>query len=201
MQGCEIEAAHPELVTASSPAASRRVCGRAVRTVVHRQRMYSLDNAMDLDELDEWMEPPPRPAEGASAFVLRAEDRRQLIAHLRDSVLVRAATQRRHHRGEDVTVNMRTVRDVPRLRDEARGAHRAGVQRRWKLRGKKVLPSEKELQGARRRRRGGGPRPFANPPQRRRWLAAPERMRRDEVRDLSFMCAISPTTRLGVEGQ
>ena len=53
----EIEAAHPELVTASSP--TQRVggyVGEQFAPVVHERRMYSLDNAMDLDELDEWME-------------------------------------------------------------------------------------------------------------------------------------------------
>ena len=48
----EIEAAHPELVTASSP--TQRVggyVGEQFAPVVHERRMYSLDNAMDLDEL------------------------------------------------------------------------------------------------------------------------------------------------------
>ena len=52
----EIEAAHPELVTPASP--TQRVggyVGEQFAPVVHERRMYSLDNAMDLDELDAWL--------------------------------------------------------------------------------------------------------------------------------------------------
>jgi len=50
-----IETAHPELVTASSP--TQRVGSipsDAFASVEHAGRMYSLDNAMNLEELDAW---------------------------------------------------------------------------------------------------------------------------------------------------
>ena len=135
----EIEAAHPELVTASSP--TQRVggyVGEQFAPVVHERRMYSLDNAMDLDELDEWME---RTAEacGGSLPPLCCElkiDGSSIALTYEDGVLVRAATRGDGTTGEDVTVNMRTVRDVPlRLRDEARGAIAPGVETLELIRG------------------------------------------------------------------
>ena len=135
----EIEAAHPELVTASSP--TQRVggyVGEQFAPVVHERRMYSLDNAMDLDELTEWME---RTAEacGGALPPLCCElkiDGSSIALTYEDGVLVRAATRGDGTTGEDVTVNMRTVRDVPlRLRDEARGAIAPGVETLELIRG------------------------------------------------------------------
>ena len=141
----EIEAAHPELVTASSP--TQRVggyVGEQFAPVVHERRMYSLDNAMDLDELDEWME---RTAEacGGALPPLCCElkiDGSSIALTYEDGVLVRAATRGDGTPGEDVTVNMRTVRDVPlRLRDEARGAIAPGVET-LELRGEVYMPKK-----------------------------------------------------------
>ncbi|MEF2846525.1 MAG: NAD-dependent DNA ligase LigA, partial [Eggerthellaceae bacterium] len=52
-----IEDEHPELRDPSSP--TQRVggeVGNQFAPVVHEQRMYSLDNAMNFEELDAWME-------------------------------------------------------------------------------------------------------------------------------------------------
>ena len=52
----ELEAKHPELYDPNSP--TQRVggyVGNQFAPVRHEQRMYSLDNAMDLDELSAWM--------------------------------------------------------------------------------------------------------------------------------------------------
>lgn len=53
----ELEAAHPDLVDPSSP--TQRVggyVGEQFAPVRHERRMYSLDNAMDLGELDAWLD-------------------------------------------------------------------------------------------------------------------------------------------------
>ena len=53
----DIEDAHPELRDPSSP--TQRVggeIGNQFEPVVHERRMYSLDNAMNFEELDAWME-------------------------------------------------------------------------------------------------------------------------------------------------
>ncbi len=200
----EIEAAHPELVTASSP--TQRVggyVGEQFAPVVHERRMYSLDNAMDLDELDEWME---RTAEacGGSLPPLCCElkiDGSSIALTYEDGVLVRAATRGDGTTGEDVTVNMRTVRDVPlRLRDEARGAIAPGVET-LELRGEVYMP-KKSFEALNAAAEVEGRAPFANP----RNAAAGSLRQKDaavtKMRDLStFMYAIADDAALEVEGQ
>ena len=171
----EIEAAHPELVTASSP--TQRVggyVGEQFAPVVHERRMYSLDNAMD-----------------GSSIALTDED----------GVLVRAATRGDGTTGEDVTVNMRTVRDVPlRLRDEARGAIAPGVET-LELRGEVYMP-KKSFEALNAAAEEEGRAPFANP----RNAAAGSLRQKDpavtKMRDLStFRYAIADDAALEVEGQ
>ena len=200
----EIEAAHPELVTASSP--TQRVggyVGEQFAPVVHERRMYSLDNAMDLDELDEWMD---RTAEacGGSLPPLCCElkiDGSSIALTYEDGVLVRAATRGDGTTGEDVTVNMRTVRDVPlRLRDEARGAIAPGVET-LELRGEVYMP-KKSFEALNAAAEEEGRAPFANP----RNAAAGSLRQKDpavtKMRDLStFMYAIADDAALEVEGQ
>ncbi|MFR6288382.1 MAG: NAD-dependent DNA ligase LigA [Adlercreutzia equolifaciens subsp. celatus] len=200
----EIEAAHPELVTASSP--TQRVggyVGEQFAPVVHERRMYSLDNAMDLDELDEWME---RTAEacGGALPPLCCElkiDGSSIALTYEDGVLVRAATRGDGTTGEDVTVNMRTVRDVPLLlRDEARGAIAPGVET-LELRGEVYMP-KKSFEALNAAAEEEGRAPFANP----RNAAAGSLRQKDpavtKMRDLStFMYAIADDAALEVEGQ
>ena len=200
----EIEVAHPELVTASSP--TQRVggyVGEQFAPVVHERRMYSLDNAMDLGELDEWME---RTAEacGGALPPLCCElkiDGSSIALTYEDGVLVRAATRGDGTTGEDVTVNMRTVRDVPlRLRDEARGAIAPGVET-LELRGEVYMP-KKSFEALNAAAEEEGRAPFANP----RNAAAGSLRQKDpavtKMRDLStFMYAIADDAALEVEGQ
>ena len=165
--------------------------------------MYSLDNAMDLDELDEWME---RTAEacGGSLPPLCCElkiDGSSIALTYEDGVLVRAATRGDGTTGEDVTVNMRTVRDVPlRLRDEARGAIAPGVET-LELRGEVYMP-KKSFEALNAAAEEEGRAPFANP----RNAAAGSLRQKDpavtKMRDLStFMYAIADDGALEVEGQ
>lgn len=200
----EIEAAHPELVTAASP--TQRVggyVGEQFAPVVHERRMYSLDNAMDLDELDAWME---RVAEacGGKLPPLCCElkiDGSSIALTYEDGTLVRAATRGDGTTGEDVTVNMRTVRDVPlRLRDAARSAIAPGVAS-LELRGEVYMP-KKSFETLNAAAEEEGRQPFANP----RNAAAGSLRQKDpaitKMRDLStFMYAIADDAALDVEGQ
>ncbi|WP_296009712.1 NAD-dependent DNA ligase LigA [uncultured Adlercreutzia sp.] len=200
----EIEAAHPELVTASSP--TQRVggyVGEQFAPVVHEQRMYSLDNAMDLDELDAWME---RTAEACGGVLppLCCElkiDGSSIALTYEDGVLVRAATRGDGTTGEDVTVNMRTVRDVPlRLRADALSAITPGVDS-LELRGEVYMP-KKSFEALNAAAETEGRAPFANP----RNAAAGSLRQKDpavtKMRDLStFMYAIADDRSLEVAGQ
>ncbi len=199
----ELEAQHPELIDASSP--TQRVggyVGEQFAPVVHEQRMYSLDNAMDLDELDSWMdrvvdtlgELPPLCCElkiDGSSIALTYED----------GVLVRAATRGDGTTGEDVTANMRTVKDVPlRLREAALPTIAAGRDS-VEMRGEVYMPKHSfhVLNAA---AEAEGKSPFANP----RNAAAGSLRQKDPTitakRDLStFLYAIGDQSALTVSGQ
>ena len=111
----KLEEEHPEFASSASP--TQRV-GGAVSSqfspVVHEQRMYSLDNAMSFDELEAWMD---RVEQAFGSFVpLVCElkiDGSSLALTYQDGYLVKAATRGDGTTGEDVTVNVRTVSDIP----------------------------------------------------------------------------------------
>ncbi|MBR2789686.1 MAG: NAD-dependent DNA ligase LigA, partial [Eggerthellaceae bacterium] len=139
----ELEAAHPEYIDPSSP--TQRVggyVGEQFAPVRHETRMYSLDNAMDLGELDAWM----GRVEEALGYLpeLCCElkiDGSSIALTYANGVLLRAATRGDGTTGEDVTVNMRTVRDVPlRLRPEALEAIAVPEDASLELRGEVYMP-------------------------------------------------------------
>ncbi|MFA5844541.1 MAG: NAD-dependent DNA ligase LigA [Coriobacteriia bacterium] len=112
----EIEAAFPDLVTADSP--TQRVGAspsEAFAPVRHAARMYSLDNAMDLGELDAWLERVERDTAGRELrFVCELKiDGSSIALRYESGSLARAATRGDGTTGEDVTANIRTVRSVP----------------------------------------------------------------------------------------
>ena len=200
----EIEAAHPELVTPASP--TQRVggyVGEQFAPVVHERRMYSLDNAMDLDELDAWL---GRVEEACGGVLppLCCElkiDGSSIALTYEDGLLVRAATRGDGTTGEDVTVNMRTVRDVPlRLREGALAAIAPGTGA-LELRGEVYMPKRSfEVLNAAAVTEGRPP--FANP----RNAAAGSLRQKDarvtQGRDLStFMYAIADEGALDIAGQ
>ncbi len=200
----EIEAAHPELVTPASP--TQRVggyVGEQFAPVVHERRMYSLDNAMDLDELDAWL---GRVEEACGGVLppLCCElkiDGSSIALTYEDGLLVRAATRGDGTTGEDVTVNMRTVRDVPlRLREGALAAITPGTDA-LELRGEVYMP-KKSFEALNAAAVTEGRPPFANP----RNAAAGSLRQKDarvtQGRDLStFMYAIADEGALDIAGQ
>ncbi len=119
-----IEQAHPELRTPDSP--TRRVGAEPLSALAkhtHVVPMISLGNAFDEEELNEWE---------ARIARLVGDDVRRVgyVAELKidgaavsltyqDGVLVVGATRGNGTVGEDVTANLRTLRDVPlRLRGD-----------------------------------------------------------------------------------
>ena len=126
----DLENEYPALQDPSSP--TQRVggaVGNQFSPVVHEQRMYSLDNAMDLDELDIWMDRTEEALGALPPLVCELKiDGSSLALTYEDGKLVRAATRGDGTTGEDVTVNVRTVNDIPlRLWDEGAGDVVEGV--------------------------------------------------------------------------
>lgn len=116
----ELEQAHPEFIDPTSP--TQRVggyVGEQFSPVRHAVRMYSLDNAMGLEELDEWLARTVEAIGHPVPFCCELKiDGSSIALTYEAGVLTKAATRGDGTTGEDVTVNMRTVRDIPlRLRD------------------------------------------------------------------------------------
>ncbi|MDO4443080.1 MAG: NAD-dependent DNA ligase LigA [Slackia sp.] len=199
----ELEAAHPDLIDASSP--TQRVggyVGEQFSPVRHAQRMYSLDNAMDLDELDAWTQRVVEAAGRAIEFVCELKIDGSSIALTYDAgVLAKAATRGDGTTGEDVTVNMRTVRDVPlRLRD-AGAAGLSDVDGSVEVRGEVYMPKA-SFDALNEAAAANGRAPFANP---RNAAAGSLRQKDPSVtkgRDLStFIYAIADDRSVKASGQ
>ncbi|HJI97203.1 MAG TPA: NAD-dependent DNA ligase LigA [Collinsella intestinalis] len=122
----QIEAAHPELVTPDSY--TQHVGGyvsEQFTPVTHMARMYSMDDAMNLEELDEWLVRTEE-ALGAGRVAYTCElkiDGLGVAITYQNGSFVRAATRGDGTTGEDVSLNVRTIKDVPMHLSEAALAH------------------------------------------------------------------------------
>ena len=111
-----LEEEHPELVDVSSP--TTRVGGpvdEAFAPVRHRERMFSLDNAMDPAELDAWHERLLKTlgrAPSGYSCELKIDGLAVSLTYT-DGALTRASTRGDGTVGEDVTANVRTIKSVP----------------------------------------------------------------------------------------
>jgi DNA ligase (NAD+) len=125
-----LEAAHPELLTPDSP--TQRVGGAPVEgfaQVRHEPPMQSLDNTYSLDEVGEWIERLRRLAPDAEfRFVAELKiDGVSISLRYVDGVLVQGATRGNGTVGDAVTLNLRTIRNLP-LRLHGRAPERLLVR-------------------------------------------------------------------------
>ena len=122
----EIEATYPDLLTPDSY--TQRVGGyvsEQFTPVTHMARMYSMDDAMDLGELDEWLARVEE-ALGAGNATYTCElkiDGLGVALTYENGAFVRAATRGDGTTGEDVSLNVRTIKDVPMHLSEVALAH------------------------------------------------------------------------------
>ena len=111
-----LEAQHPELVTPDTP--TLRVGGtplKIFREVQHRTPMLSLNNAFSEEEVRAF-DARIREALGVDEVEYAVElkfDGLAITLTYRDGVFVQGATRGDGSVGEDVTENLRTVRDIP----------------------------------------------------------------------------------------
>jgi len=110
-----LEETYPALRTPDSP--TQRVGGTYstdFRPVAHVEPMMSLDNAFDDEELAAWAERVERDAGGPVRYLCEPKvDGLAISLTYERGVLVRAATRGDGRTGEDVTPNVRTIREVP----------------------------------------------------------------------------------------
>ncbi len=138
----DLEADHPELITADSP--TQRVGGKPREgfvKVAHSSPMLSLDNTYNEEELRAW-ERRVHELSGRTDVDYVCElklDGMSLALIYEDRRLVRGITRGDGSIGEDVTLNVRTVRSVP-LSIPREKLQKAGIPPDFEVRGELLMP-------------------------------------------------------------
>lgn len=158
----ELEKQYPELITPDSP--TQRVAGKPLdkfTKVRHKDRMISLADVFSEAEIRDWVQADERImlewGEGdgriQSYFTDIKMDGLACALHYEDGLLVQAVTRGDGMIGEDVTMNVRTIENVP-LRINATG--------HVEVRGEIVI-FKKDFAELNAQQKKAGERPFANP--------------------------------------
>ncbi len=152
-----IEAAHPELVTPDSPTHRGGAAPLdAFAEARHEQPMLSLANVFSEEELRDFDRRVRERVGGEMAYVCEPKlDGLSVNLRYENGVLVQAATRGDGQVGEDITVNVRTIRSVPlRLQGESPSL--------VEVRGEVVI-RKADFERLNEQRLAEGERPFANP--------------------------------------
>lgn len=137
----QIETEFPELITPDSP--TQRVAGKALdkfTKVRHQTPMISLADVFDRDEIAAWIDRARKilPDLGDEFLCDIKMDGLACSLIYEDGVLVQAVTRGDSRVGEDVTMNVRTIQNVPlRLRANQKFAH--FLRGRTEIRGEIVM--------------------------------------------------------------
>ena len=205
----QLEAAYPELVTEDSY--TQRVGGyvsEQFEPVQHAARMYSMDDAMNLEELDTWLSRTDE-ALGASltnpvAYTCELKiDGLGVALTYRDGQFVRAATRGDGSTGENVTANVLTISDVPRELALAglEQVENRGLNQSIEVRGEVYMPKHSFIR-LNEDADAAGKQPFANP---RNAAAGSLRQKDPKItahRDLeTFIYAVADEDPLDVHSQ
>jgi DNA ligase (NAD+) len=160
----QIESDHPDLVTPDSP--TQRVGGKPREGFVkvpHSSPMLSLDNTYNEEELRDW-ERRVHELSGRSDVDYVCElklDGMSLALVYEDGKLARGVTRGDGSVGEDVTLNIRTVRSIP-LVIPSEKLKKAGIPADFEVRGELLMPTASFKKINDERERDGLP-TFANP--------------------------------------
>ncbi|MFF7332641.1 NAD-dependent DNA ligase LigA [Streptomyces sp. NPDC008150] len=154
-----LEEEHPALRTPDSP--TQKVAGAYATeftSVEHHERMLSLDNAFDDEELAAWADRVAKDVGGAPYHFLCELKVDGLAVNLtyEHGRLTRAATRGDGRTGEDITPNVRTIAEIP---DRLTGDRFPDLV---EIRGEVFFPMEK-FEELNARLVEAGDKPFANP--------------------------------------
>ena len=153
-----LEADHPDLVTPDSP--TQRV-GAPITSefanVAHLERMQSLDNAMDDDELLAWGDRVTREVPEPGPYLCELKiDGLAIALTYENGRLVRGVTRGDGRVGEDVTNNVRTIGVIP---EQLAGTDHPQV---LEVRGEVLFPVA-DFEALNERRVEAGEEPYRNP--------------------------------------
>ena len=156
----QLEATYPDLITPDSP--TQRVAGRPLdkfTKVEHVQRMISLADVFSESEIREWVARNYKLVEKTVHFDYFTDIKMDGLAmslHYENGVLKRAVTRGDGLVGEDVTMNVRTIENVPL---KLRGAD---VPAKVEVRGE-VIIFKADFEALNETQKQKGEKPYANP--------------------------------------
>ncbi len=138
----KIESEHPASITPDSP--TQRVGGKPREGFLkapHSSPMLSLDNTYNVDDLRKWEQRVHELAGRADIeYVCELKlDGMSLALHYEDGKLVRGITRGDGTVGEDVTLNVRTVRSIP-LSISKEKLKKTGIPADFEVRGEMLIP-------------------------------------------------------------
>ena len=160
----QIEAAHPAWITPDSP--TQRVGNKlsdGFAKVRHPRRMVSLNDVFDKDDVVAWVDRINKllPAENHEFFADIKMDGLACALIYVDGIFTQAVTRGDSFVGEDVTNNVRTIKNVPLRLHEAEG-YDFFLHGRTEIRGEIVM-LKKDFAALNERQRAAGKSEFANP--------------------------------------
>lgn len=111
----DLEREHPQFADANSP--TQRVGGgitKSFPTVQHYFRMYSLDNSYDFDDLEDWISRMKKTVDAPIEFVAELKyDGASISILYENGILTQAVTRGDGFQGDEITANVRTIKDIP----------------------------------------------------------------------------------------
>lgn len=160
----QLEAEFPELITPDSP--TQRVGNElkdGFKKVTHSSRMLSLNDVFSTEDVQAWVTRMDKllPGRKHEFFADIKMDGLACALIYQDGVLVQAVTRGDSFVGEDVTGNVRTIKNVP-LRLRAEKGYEQFLTGRTEIRGEIVM-LKKDFNTLNEKRRKNGDPEFANP--------------------------------------
>jgi len=159
-----LEAAHPELITPDSP--TQRVLSVPLEKfakVEHKVPMISLNDVFSRDDVEAWVKRMEKLLPGTTHeyFCDTKKDGLACALIYQDGVLVQAITRGDTKIGEDVTQNVRTIKNVPLRLQQADKYHNL-LKGRTEVRGE-IVVYKKAFANLNAAREAAGQPVFANP--------------------------------------
>ena len=160
----KIESSNPELITIDSP--TQRVGNKLLdgfQKVRHQRRMVSLNDVFDKSEIEAWIKRTDKlmPGHKHEFFTDIKMDGLACALIYIDGVLTQAVTRGDSFIGEDVTNNVRTIKNVPLLLHEAPGFEQF-LRGRTEIRGEIVM-LKRDFEELNKKQKALGQPEFANP--------------------------------------
>lgn len=160
----QLEAEYPELITPDSP--TQRVGNELLggfQKVTHSSRMLSLNDVFDRSEVEAWVVRMDKllPGKKHEFFADTKKDGLACALVYQDGLLVQAITRGDSYVGENVTANVRTIKNVPLRLRRAKGFEKF-LTGRTEIRGEIVM-LKKDFDALNEKRRKADLPEFANP--------------------------------------